>query len=76
MSITLNGLAEWIYRLRAMRGAGKEAKATRPNPDDDVTRVRDAFIDEHRLLRDGQATRRISAAHDQRAALRNYMTIL
>lgn len=76
MSITLNGLAEWIYRLRSVRIAGKAGAATMRNPGDDVTRVRVKFYDERRQVLEDESTTRLSAAHDQRDALRNHMTIL
>ncbi len=76
MSITLNSFVSWIYRLRALRITGAERNKTRPNPTDDVTRVRDAYTDERSLLRNGQATTPLSAARSQREALRQSVHIL
>lgn len=76
MSITLNGLSEWLYRLRFTRVAGKDRRATTANAGDDVTRLHDGYRDERRLLHDGAVARRFEAAHAQRDALRNQMHIL
>ncbi len=75
MSITLNSFISWIYHLRALRMIGAERNKTRPNPTDDVTRVRDAFYDERSLLRNGEVATPLSAARDQREALRRSINI-
>jgi hypothetical protein len=76
MSITLNSLTTWLYRLRAMRMAGAAQVHTLPNANDDLTRVRDDHDDERRLLRNNGAVTRLSAAREQRDALRDQIIIL
>jgi hypothetical protein len=76
MSITLDSLATWIYRLRAMRMAGASHAQTKANSGDDVTRLRNEHDDERRLLRNNGNVTRLSAAREQRDALRNQINIL
>lgn len=76
MSITLNSLAEWIFRLRATRMAGEAGPRTRTNTGDDVTRLRNEHDDERRLLRKDGTVTRLSVAREQRDALRKLSNIL
>lgn len=76
MSITLDSLTAWIYRLRATRMAGTPRTETRTNTGDDVTRVRESFYDERGLLCHGRDKTHLETAHETRDALRKHMTAL
>jgi hypothetical protein len=76
MSITLDSLVAWMYRLRGIRIAGSQNANTKSNPSDDVTRLRNAHHDEIRLQSGRRGVDHLEAAHAQRHALRDRINIL
>jgi hypothetical protein len=76
MSITLGSLVAWMYRLRGIPITGSQNVNTKSNPNDDVTRLRNAHYDEIRLQSGRRGVNHLESAHELRHALRDRINIL